>query len=124
MEKERTKKTTNWLTHAPPPAHAQNSQVPHHRRAPHLHGHDGLLQDVCAAAHAPAAEHDEVRSSRYVDQSHESFFFVFKQKLRWEPERDGKIKKKAGGFGFVGEGQFSGGAATYYSEETLGWKCC
>lgn len=45
------------------------SQIPHDRRAPHLHGHDGLLQDVHAAARASPAEHAEIRSSRYVCNS-------------------------------------------------------
>jgi len=43
-----------------------NSEIPHRRRAPHLHGHDGLLPHVDPSACAPAAEHDEVRSCWYV----------------------------------------------------------
>lgn len=42
------------------------SKIPHHRRAAHLHGHDGLLQDPRPATTAPAAVHAEVRSCRYV----------------------------------------------------------
>lgn len=44
------------------------SQVPHDRRAPNLHGHDGLLQDADAPACASPAEHAEIRPCWYVVQ--------------------------------------------------------
>ncbi|KFZ10128.1 hypothetical protein V502_08294 [Pseudogymnoascus sp. VKM F-4520 (FW-2644)] len=57
---------SNTTTHASiphhNPHHGKKSQVPHDRRAPNLHGHDGLLQDADAPACASPAEHAQIRS--------------------------------------------------------------
>ena len=42
-----------------------HSQVPHHRRAPHLHGHDRLLQDADPPTYASPVVDVEVRSCWY-----------------------------------------------------------
>lgn len=88
-------RTNTPLTIAP----LRNREIPHHRRPPHLHGHDGLLQDVRAPAPASPAEHAQVRSSRYV-------FFVSKLFLcpREEGRKEERIwrKKADGGKGLVG----------------------
>ena len=55
---------------SPPPrlefANRNDSEIPNGCGASDLDGDDGVLQDFRAATYTPSAQHDQIRSCRYV----------------------------------------------------------
>jgi len=54
----------HFLSSILPTLTQRNSEIPHDRRAPPQHGHDGLLPNDGAATHLTPSQHVEVRPCR------------------------------------------------------------
>ena len=71
-----------------------NSKIPHHRRPPHLHGLDRLLQDARATSSTQTVEYAQIRSRWYVFYSF-PYVFAHKRKRVGKEEEERWDKRRA-----------------------------